>query len=163
MNYRKKPVMIEAFQYFDDMGTHTAVIPRWFIDATVSGTVYCKGKETYIKTLEGDHRVSDGDFVIQGVKGELYPCKPDIFAATYDDASEKVSEGQLPAFPTENEHQSGSNTFHYSGVTIRDYFAAQTLAGLVPVWNDRGSTFAGDIAKSAYEIADAMLAERAKK
>jgi hypothetical protein len=38
----------------------------------------------YIKTLEGQMAVSNGDWIIKGVKGELYPCKPDIFAATYD-------------------------------------------------------------------------------
>jgi hypothetical protein len=40
--------------------------------------------ELYIKTLEGVHHVSVGDYVIQGVKGELYPCKPDIFEMTYE-------------------------------------------------------------------------------
>lgn len=84
MKYRKKPVVIEAVQHFNDMGTHTAVIPKWLIDACTSGVVFCRGNETFIKTLEGEHKVSDGDFIIQGVKGELYPCKPDIFEATYE-------------------------------------------------------------------------------
>lgn len=84
MKYRKKPVVIEAFQYFRDMGIHTAIIPRWFVDATVSGIVFTEGPNDFIKTLEGNHLISDGDFVIQGIKGELYPCKPDIFEATYE-------------------------------------------------------------------------------
>lgn len=82
--YRKKPVVIEALQHHADMGTHTTEIPRWLVDACRTGVVYEKDGETYIKTLEGDHHVSENDWIIRGVKGELYPCKPDIFEATYD-------------------------------------------------------------------------------
>lgn len=82
--YRKKPVVIEAWQSFNDIATRTAEIPFWIIEACKSGTIFPRGKETFIKTLEGEHLVSDGDFIIRGVKGELYPCKPDIFALTYD-------------------------------------------------------------------------------
>lgn len=84
MKYRKKPAVIEAVQHFADMGTRTSEIPVWFINACSDGTVFCRGSETFIKTLEGDHKVSDGDWIIRGVKGELYPCKPDIFALTYE-------------------------------------------------------------------------------
>lgn len=82
MKYRKKPVVIEAFQWtgrpdqLDD--------PVWVIDAIKSGTVTVYPDHLIIKTLEGDHRASVGDYIIQGIKGELYPCKPDIFTATYD-------------------------------------------------------------------------------
>jgi hypothetical protein len=52
---------------------------------------HCKGKmddHGWIDTLEGSHTVCPGDWIITGVKGEMYPCKPDIFAATYDPVSE---------------------------------------------------------------------------
>lgn len=88
MKYRKKPVVIEAVQHFNDMGTRTAVIPVWLTEACMNGTVFARGEDTFIKTLEGEHRVSDGDFIIRGVKGELYPCKPDIFDATYEPVTE---------------------------------------------------------------------------
>lgn len=84
MKYRKKPVIIEAVQHFGNMGSHTAAIPVWLIEACVSGVVFARGSETIIKTLEGEHKVSDGDYIIRGIKGELYPCKPDIFEATYE-------------------------------------------------------------------------------
>jgi hypothetical protein len=84
MKYRKKPITVEAVQHFADIGTHTAVIPMWLIEACSDGTVFAKGMDTYIKTMEGEMRVTDGDWIIQGIKGELYPCKPDIFAATYE-------------------------------------------------------------------------------
>lgn len=94
MKYRKKPIVIEAVQHFADMGDHTAVIPVWLIEACRDCIVFTKQEEdtygnvvgigTYIKTLEGHMRVNEGDWIIRGVKGELYPCKPDIFAATYE-------------------------------------------------------------------------------
>lgn len=85
--YRKKPVVIEAFKYnYDDIQSNLTIsIPRWFLDAVISGTVYEDSHNLMcIKTLEGIHSISDGDFVIQGIKGELYPCKPDIFEASYE-------------------------------------------------------------------------------
>lgn len=81
--FRKKPVVIEAIQ-FTRVPT---VAPDWLAEAYREGVVwYHGGDEPYltIKTLEGDHRANVGDWIIQGVKGELYPCKPDIFAATYE-------------------------------------------------------------------------------
>lgn len=86
--YRKKPVVIEAFQHTSNAEGHTVPYPRWFMDAVINGTVFDTPDGTFIKTLEGNHQITDGDFVIQGVKGELYPCKPDIFAATYDTVSD---------------------------------------------------------------------------
>lgn len=69
-------------------------MPPWLIQATVAGVIqidyeYTKQQSTdyaffKIKTLEGDHRAEPGDWIIQGVKGELYPCKPDIFELTYE-------------------------------------------------------------------------------
>ena len=70
MKYRKKPVVIEATQWFKD-GDHPAV--------RLSHDGYGA-----IDTLEGCHVVTPGDWIITGIKGEHYPCKPDIFAATYD-------------------------------------------------------------------------------
>lgn len=84
MKFRKKPVEIEAVQHYADMGTRTAEWPKWLIDACLSKIVFAIGEDTFIKTLEGNMKVSDGDWIIRGVKGELYPCKPDIFEATYE-------------------------------------------------------------------------------
>lgn len=79
MRFRKKPVVIEATQWFKD-GDHPAVtgLPRWHQD-------YVWGdKRGWVNTLEGGHIVNPGDWIITGVKGEHYPCKPDIFEATYE-------------------------------------------------------------------------------
>lgn len=77
MKYRKKPVVIEAVQWFKH-GDHAQVehIPY---DSDDRG-------HGWIKTLEGGHIVSPGDWIIRGVRGEFYPCKPDIFDATYEPA-----------------------------------------------------------------------------
>ncbi|MEG1502599.1 MAG: hypothetical protein RR370_04345 [Synergistaceae bacterium] len=91
MRYRKKPVVIEAFQYNGNLLSCSAedYVPDWVVKAYQIGTLYYVytpyyPSELFAKTLEGDHHVSIGDYVIQGVKGEIYPCKPDIFEMTYD-------------------------------------------------------------------------------
>lgn len=88
MRYRKKPVEIEAFQYDGDLiGTDGKYyVPEWAIQAIAQKNpiMYYDQSELYICTLEGTHHVSVGDFVIRGVGGELYPCKPDIFEQTYE-------------------------------------------------------------------------------
>lgn len=82
--YRKKPVVIEAVQF--DGHYPTNVLD--FCEGNAFLTSPPTGHYLYIKTLEGDMKVSPNDFIIKGVKGEFYPCKPDIFAATYEAASE---------------------------------------------------------------------------
>lgn len=83
--YRKKPVVIEAFR----LGHNDW--PDWFDAAIRHGLVALRPhegasfrKSVLIETLEGFMRAEDGDYVIRGVKGELYPCKADIFEATYE-------------------------------------------------------------------------------
>lgn len=76
--YQKKPVIIETIQ--------------WTGDNEEEILDFCEGKSTFtaadkeivINTLEGVMHASDGDFIIKGVHGEFYPCKPDIFAETYE-------------------------------------------------------------------------------
>lgn len=82
MRYKKKPIVIEAFKVGDEP-------PQWFKDeinkpkqekqmrSIAYGTVE-------IKTLEGVMTANFGDYIIKGIKGEFYPCKPDIFEATYE-------------------------------------------------------------------------------
>jgi hypothetical protein len=83
MKYRKKPVVVEAVQWMATKQSWDAIMElgdiRW-----KPGEM---GSDTFlIETIEGDHLVRKGDFVIRGVKGEFYPCKPNIFAATYEPA-----------------------------------------------------------------------------
>lgn len=91
--FRKKPVVIEAKQWFNH-GDHSMVEPY---DPEKAGA-YIKGPgpHGWVKTLEGGHIVSPGDWIIKGVKGEFYPCKPDIFAATYDAEPVQSSTGLPP-------------------------------------------------------------------
>jgi hypothetical protein len=87
--YRKKPVVIEAFKLGHDP------MPDWFCDARSAGVVVTgnldgrwRGGPDYavIDTLEGQMRANYGDWIIRGVKGEIYPCKPDIFEVTHEPA-----------------------------------------------------------------------------
>lgn len=90
MKYRKKPVVIEAFQYDGDLANSNGeyYVPDWAVDAFKIANMYYDGSELFINTLEGTHHVSVGDYIIKGVNGELYPCKPDIFAKTYEAVEE---------------------------------------------------------------------------
>jgi len=113
MKYRKKPVVIEATQWFKN-GDHPedncvliqpsvgdkelfyseGEVVRYYRHPDVSGGYKCEicGETMYvhgwIDTLEGGHNVCPRDFIITGVKGEHYPCKPDIFEMTYEKVGE---------------------------------------------------------------------------
>lgn len=98
MRYRKKPIVIEAVRVtaadfngrtFD--GCPFDEVPEWLTDALDTGVLnIIPDDRDYaiwgINTLEGVMRAEPGDYIICGVKGELYPCKADIFAATYEPA-----------------------------------------------------------------------------
>ena len=88
MKYRKKPVEIEAFQ----LNERGLVGEDWFWDAVTNNEIITHDFGKYhpnsawceIKTLEGIMVARAGDYIIKGVKGEIYPCKADIFEQTYD-------------------------------------------------------------------------------
>ena len=89
--YRKKPIVIEAFQITAETRNDNRDWPLWLVEAwrkpfSEVGAIYLLRFSSLfeINTLEGKLTVSDGDWIIQGVKGELYPCKPDIFEQTYE-------------------------------------------------------------------------------
>ena len=81
--YRKKPVMVEAVQWLN----HKIVCPpgpAWFAEAEEQDVIRLCGVDLHIITREGEMKADVGDWIIRGVAGELYPCKPDIFEATYE-------------------------------------------------------------------------------
>lgn len=97
--FRKKPVEVEAIQFKQnglticDWATDTYVVPMGYEhamryeserDLSRGDVLHNAPAFLVIKTLEGNHRADVGDWIIRGVQGEFYPCKPDIFAATYD-------------------------------------------------------------------------------
>jgi len=81
--FRKKPVVIDAYCYNQ---VHSNYRPDWLMDAVSANVVSTFEDHAYIHTLEGTMRAELGDWIIRGITGELYPCKPDIFAATYEPA-----------------------------------------------------------------------------
>jgi hypothetical protein len=81
--FRKRPVIIEARQF--DGTTDCALKLRQWIGASGAHEQLGETITLVIHTLEGDHRADSGDWIVQGVKGEFYPCKHDIiFVATYE-------------------------------------------------------------------------------
>ena len=103
--YRKKPIVIKAAQWFrngdhpDDFSDRAqpdrreceGMVVRYFRHPDVDGSSQCEHcandmhSHGWIDTLEGGHIVCPGDWIITGVKGEHYPCKPDIFEETYEE------------------------------------------------------------------------------
>ena len=86
MKFRKKPVEIEAVKW--EGGKISEVTP-WISEALnknpyEEGAIMRVGDKVMIFTLEGEMTAKDGDYIIRGVEGEIYPCKPDIFNKTYD-------------------------------------------------------------------------------
>jgi hypothetical protein len=90
--YRKKPVVIEAVQFtgYNRREVLQFIYPSMSEDGLRGAEV--AALPVVIGTLEGDMTADPGDWVIRGVKGEFYPCKPDIFAATYEPASDAPSD-----------------------------------------------------------------------
>ena len=95
IKYRKKPVVIEAFRWTGDETQEE--YPIWMVEALKNDTAWMcvdpfSRSDTVthmaIKTLEGTMEARFGDWIIQGIKGELYPCKDDIFQATYERVEE---------------------------------------------------------------------------
>jgi hypothetical protein len=84
--FRKKPVVVEAMQYTRES---CPVVSAWVYEATndhpadiIDGC--CGVEPLIIQTLEGEMTAQPGDWIIKGVNGEFYPCKPDIFEKTYE-------------------------------------------------------------------------------
>lgn len=92
--WRKKPIVVEAVQFVDNSGGELAGYdfgeePEWYrvartIDAADMGSIAYRDGYLFIRTAEGLMRARYDDWIIRGVQGELYPCKPDIFAASYE-------------------------------------------------------------------------------
>lgn len=85
MKYRKKPVVIEAEKWESSTESFNRILAmgltKWRAGEMGTGTFT-------IETLEGTHLASDGDYIIKGVMGEFYPCKPDIFHMTYEEVED---------------------------------------------------------------------------
>lgn len=100
MKYIKKPLVIEAFKYGYDE------IPEWVdgdkciehqpVQLNLDSEKTFLDNFMIIHTSEGHMRADKGDYVIKGIKGEIYPCKPDIFEATYNKVPDEIEEDFLP-------------------------------------------------------------------
>ena len=83
MRFKKRPIWIDAYQH----DPNNNAWPVWMEGAADTGRVVAADNgRLLIHTLEGPLVAQPGDWIIKGVKGELYPCKPDIFEATYEPA-----------------------------------------------------------------------------
>ncbi len=83
MKYRKKPIIIEAFQFRG--GFNAPLKPIWFQEGIYAGSIIgIEGNVVKIPCKEGEVIANVGDYIIKGIKGEIYACKEDVFLATYE-------------------------------------------------------------------------------
>lgn len=170
MKYRKKPIEIDAVQWFS-FGDHDAVLNyheaydegyRMYSDPTDAGLAThlnsYKGNGL-IKTLEGWYEVCPGDFIITGVKGECYPCKEDIFNITY----EKVKELRYRYKAAYGGRGSGKSWAllpapPHPKIRLTDEEILKVAAKAPPVhpWMIQGDMTLGDIRKMAIDFARAI-------
>lgn len=93
--YRKKPVHVKAIKF---NGNNSNQVEK-FVYGESDEKYFTSSPHMTIKTLEGDMKASKGDYIIQGIAGEFYPCKPDIFKATYEEVDQdgnRVNSTQYP-------------------------------------------------------------------
>tara|TARA_R110000772_G_scaffold125466_20_gene232225 strand:- start:660 stop:1151 length:492 start_codon:yes stop_codon:yes gene_type:complete len=161
MKFRKKPVVIEATQWFK-MGDHSEVV-----EATLSGMPVF-----WIETLEGGHIVTVGDYIITGVKGEHYPCKPDIFVMTYEPVGEaQPAPVQEPvAWMTQARCFVHLHEFTEAEAKLYGWTPVYTLPAAQRTWVDLTDEDKDFIAKRAsvydwhdYEVIEATEAKLKKK
>jgi len=134
--YQKKPVTIEAIQFKEET---IPTIKEWLgenlvLEPHLSSVHWAY----YIVTLEGKMLVSLGDFIIKGVKGEFYPCKPDIFYATYD--------GPVKVLWDHTTGEYDSEYFKPNTVTIKEKEVekiSEDEARIREILNDPSSVFVG--------------------
>ena len=123
--FRKRPVVVEAMRWDGSVEEATVVIDWIIATGTRSATYRCDGPDgcpgtvgahyVAVETLEGTMLASPGDWIIRGVQGEHYPCKPDIFEQTYEPAD--------PTRPTdERENHSAVDRAvrEYRGLPVED-------------------------------------------
>jgi hypothetical protein len=145
--FRKKPVVIEAVQIDKRMDLTS---PPWWAEAVQQNRVILRGMGKFtrdlpmveISTLEGIMTGVQGDWIIRGVQGELYPCKPDIFAATYEPVSAPTSH-PIPTGATGEDERKAFEAWwrRTRGLTIakQHYFELPEVYSSWEAWQARAS------------------------
>lgn len=145
-HFRKKPVVIEAVQFVQP---EMADVPEWLTEAVRQNDFLIADGVAYITTLEGIMAAQPGDWIIRGVKGEIYPCKPEIFAATYELAA-------APAAPA----QAKPLQARYISINENVEFQARLLDAMVAAKNE-SVTIHSERIKALTDFIDAQLVAQA--
>lgn len=160
--YRKKPVVIEAWRNDGSM------MPDWVANACNGGERIKGAGSLFIATLEGVMEARPGDWIIRGVKGELYPCKPDIFEATYEPVSAAPS---LDGEEVERVKAAIDAVAYVSGQDAKgnevpaaiwnaEEVARAAIAAMRPTLSEEDKARVEEIRKRIVAIRDAMLNRR---
>ena len=180
--YRKKPVVIEAFQMTRKRRQDNSEWPTWLNEAwqkerNENGALIsqdCPDSDgtdpLFIVTLEGLMAIGWDDWIIQGVKGELYPCKPDIFAATYEaveprftaEDQKELEDGVIAEIDEQNAHIEKTGELQGPGMTEKEKVLAKTLIQVHVLTRGYGAKmWAGVLNLIEHNGADAILSEYA--
>lgn len=125
--YRKKPIVIEAMKV--EYGkTDVLEVEKFIGDPNVLRCNPLTGQEC-IKTLEGSMLISDGDYIVKGVQGEFYPCKPAIFEATYEVVSD-IEDAKVQHALTTMLSVFSNDIDKSEGSVLHDLFAPFALAAV---------------------------------
>lgn len=114
MKYRKRPVEVQAIQWFDTPES-TKEVAEFKPDGVAFVETKPDGRRRLqIPTLEGTMEATPGDWIIKGIQGEIYPCKPEIFHATYEPASKQMTDLDLPPLSRVNGNYWKAMCFDYA-------------------------------------------------
>ena len=139
----KKPVVVEAIQY---NGINITEIESFLVSKLPTVWSSVEDTQLIIPTLEGDMKVSKGDYIIKGIKGEFYPCKPDVFKSTYnvvEDNNGILSEGEKRVRTT-------FNVLSLATVDIAKQLMAEAINLLSRDQNDVASYYYDSINTTQY-------------
>lgn len=131
--FRKRPVVVEAFRWVSQRDPNQD--PSWFKDALAAETAHVTAGELFINTLEGQMTADEGDWIIRGVKGELYPCKDDIFQETYDHC---LPEDLNPLWYFDPDHTQAYEAAWRFGLPDQAWVIWVTLSAEWGVWHYTG-------------------------
>ena len=163
MEYRKKPVIVDAVRWDGKNLTEMS-------DCIGHEGFWHKYGQLFIRTLEGTMTAEAGDWIIKGVKGEFYPCKPDIFAATYEaveprftaEDQKELEDGVIAEIDKQNAHIEKTGELQGPGMTEKEKVLAKTLIQVHVLTRGYGAKmWAGVLNLIEHNGADAILSEYA--
>jgi len=158
MKFRKKPVIIDAMQYDGEVNPE-------IIKFCPTITIDLEKIEIFIPTLEGNMRVSKGDWIIKGVKGEFYPVKPDVFAETYEKVVDELTIDDLKDLAKQSYKFTNAQLFEVEKLFDNEtahIFSAMRVLGCVEAFDDADNSMGHRIFQDLFKTYESYRTISAK-